>query len=81
LKLIICGLKIVGKTHVRSMIQNIADGHKYSKLIAGFDLVNEEDYTPSILEFLTDILDGKKLDKKMKMPCFFHCGETHDRDN
>jgi hypothetical protein len=41
-------------------------------------MVNEEDFTPPILEFINEILDGKKKDK-MRLPCFFHCGETHDR--
>lgn len=59
MKLIICGLKIVGKPHVRKMIQSLIEGHKYSNLIAGFDLANDEDFTPSILEYLTDILEGK----------------------
>lgn len=81
LKLIITGLKIVGKPHIRKMIANIVEGGKYSELIAGFDLVNEEDFCPPIVEFLTDILEGKSLEKKQKMPCFFHCGETHDRSN
>mmetsp|Transcript_14107 Transcript_14107/g.13712 ORF Transcript_14107/g.13712 Transcript_14107/m.13712 type:complete len:170 (-) Transcript_14107:53-562(-) len=36
--------------------------------------------TPSILEFLHEILDGKKRDKN-NLPCFFHCGETHDKTN
>lgn len=81
LRLIICGLKIVGKPHIRKMIESMVEGKAYSDLIAGFDLVNEEDYTPGILEFLGDIIDGKKLDVTSKMPCFFHCGETHDRDN
>ena len=38
------------------MIANIIEGGKYSNLIAGFDLVNEEDFCPPILEFLTEIL-------------------------
>ena len=50
-------------------------------MIAGFDLVNEEEFTPPILEFLTEILEGKQQELKNKMPCFFHCGETHDRHN
>ena len=62
LKLIICGLKIVGKPHIRKMIDSMVEGHSYSDMIAGFDLVNEEDYTPAILEFLQDIFDGKKMD-------------------
>lgn len=45
-------------------------------------MVNEEDFTPPILEFVDDILEGKQKEQKNGgMPCFFHCGETHDRDN
>jgi adenosine deaminase CECR1 len=80
LKLIITGLKIVGRPHVTKMIGNIIDGRYHSDLIAGFDMVNEEDFTPPILEFINEILDGKKKDHH-KLPCFFHCGETHDREN
>ena len=52
LKLIINGLKILGKPHVEKMIKDIISGSKYTSLIAGFDLVNEEDFTPPILEFI-----------------------------
>jgi len=81
LKLIITGLKIVGRPHVLKMINNIVDGREYTDLIAGFDMVNEEDFTPPILEFVSEILEGREKDKVHKLPCFFHCGETHDRDN
>ena len=80
LSLIITGLKIVGKPHVLKMIQNIIDGKKFSGLISGFDMVNEEDVTPPILEFLNEILEGKRRDKA-GLPCYFHCGETHDKSN
>lgn len=80
LRLIITGLKIVGRPHILKMIANIIEGRQYSDLIAGFDMVNEEDFTPPIFDFVNEILDGKKKDHK-KLPCFFHCGETHDRDN
>lgn len=63
------------------MIKNIIEGRTYTNLIAGFDLVNEEDFTPPILEFMGDILEGRKQDKRQHLPCFFHCGETHDRSN
>lgn len=44
--LVITGLKIVGPTHVKKMIDHIQIGRKaYPHLIAGFDMVNEEDYT------------------------------------
>ena len=62
------------------MISNIKEGKNYSELIAGFDMVNEEDFTPPIFEFLNEILDGRSKDEN-KLPCYFHCGETHDRGN
>ena len=50
-------------------------------MITGFDLVNEEDFTPPIFEFISEILQGKQADSVHKLPCYFHCGETHDREN
>jgi adenosine deaminase CECR1 len=44
-------------------------------------MVNEEDVTPPILSFINEILDGKKKDGKNGLPCYFHCGETHDPSN
>lgn len=44
-------------------------------------MVNEEDFTPPILEFINDILEGRAKDKEDGLPCYFHCGETHDREN
>lgn len=79
LRMIFTGLKIVGRSHITSMIQEIISGRSFTKdLIAGFDMVNEEDVTPPILSFVPDILDGKRRDP---LDCFFHCGETHDRCN
>lgn len=59
-RLIITGLKIVGKPHIQKMINQIILGRSFSDLIAGFDMVNEEDVTPPILEFVEDLLDGKR---------------------
>jgi len=81
LKLIICGLKIVGRPHIMKMVEDIIEGRQHSDLIAGFDLVNEEDYTPPILDFLKEIIEGKHRDKEHGLPLYFHCGETHDRFN
>jgi adenosine deaminase CECR1 len=81
LKLIITGLKLVGQPHINKMIKSIIEGRGYSNLIAGFDMVNEEDVTPPILEFVNEIIEGKKKDSGFNMPCYFHCGETHDRCN
>jgi adenosine deaminase CECR1 len=80
LRLIITGLKIIGRSHVLKMIDTVVDGRSYSNLIAGFDMVNHEDVTPPILNFVPEILDGQLRDTK-SLPCFFHCGETHDRFN
>lgn len=80
-KLIVTGLKIVGKPHIVKMIDSIVEGREYSDLITGFDMVNEEDVTPPILHFVPEILDGKQKDNSHSLPCFFHCGETHDRSN
>ena len=82
LKLIICGLKIIGRPHVVQSIQSLIEGRNYSNLLAGFDMVNQENVTPPLLSFVPDILEGKRKDSKGQcLPCFFHCGETHDRDN
>ena len=60
-KLVLTGLKIVGKKHIDQMLQDIKDGanekdKRIAELIAGFDMVNEEDYTPEIGDFALDVL-------------------------
>ena len=54
---------------------------RLAELISGFDMVNEEDFTPEISTFAEDILTVQKnlVIDDQEMPCFFHCGETHDR--
>jgi len=61
-RLIITGLKIVGIPHVTKMLEHIKIGSeqkdkRLAELIAGFDLVNEEDFTPEISAFAEIILD------------------------
>jgi hypothetical protein len=41
------------------MITSIIEGRTMSDLIAGFDMVNEEDVTPPILEFVGEVLEGR----------------------
>lgn len=60
-RLIITGLKIVGHKHIKKMINHIHEGSsdedkRLAELIAGFDMVNEEDFTPEISEFVEEIV-------------------------
>ena len=80
LALIFCGFKIAGRDHIRKVIQDYFDHQGMSDLITGFDMINQEDITPQVVEFAEDILKGKEecLDD---MPCYLHVGESHDRHN
>ena len=61
LMLVITGLKIVVESHIKNMISHIQEGRKkYPNLIAGFDMVNEEDFTPDIERFMPQILSAQK---------------------
>lgn len=45
LKIIVCGLKIAGKGHIQLMLDKMEERKQDAwSLIAGFDMVNEEDY-------------------------------------
>jgi len=83
------GLKKVGQIHIIKTINRIkeatsSDDSKLLELISGFDMVNEEDFTPEINNFAREILEAK-VDVMVTdenpdgMPCIFHAGETHDR--
>lgn len=76
------------------MLKHIAQGSnsddkRLAELIAGFDMVNEEDFTPEISEFAESILQAQEnitivdacaRGDDGKMPTFFHAGETHQRE-
>ncbi|TNV71978.1 hypothetical protein FGO68_gene16774 [Halteria grandinella] len=49
-----------------------------SKLIVGFDLVNEEDFTPPIQDFVKLIFNEAK---NGDFPLIFHAGESMDNKN
>ena len=50
--LILSAHKIVGVAHIKKMLDHIRIGkEKYPNLIAGFDMVNEEDFSPEISNF------------------------------
>jgi len=55
--LILTCYKIIGKPHVKKIIGHIKEANqKFSHLIGGFDMVNEEEFTPEISEFASEIL-------------------------
>lgn len=57
LMLILTCYKIVGKPHAKKIIGHIKEANKkFPHLIGGFDMVNEEEFTPEISEFAPDIL-------------------------
>lgn len=66
------------------------EDQRLAELIAGFDMVNEEDFTPEIGTFADQILEArqdikiveqrKPIEVSEEMPTFFHSGETHDRN-
>jgi hypothetical protein len=69
IKVIVCSLKIIGKDHNEKMIRAVQDQQKKCNLIAGFDMVNEEDAVPSIKEFVSQILEDQS---KCNFPVILH---------
>jgi hypothetical protein len=51
--------------------------------VIGFDMVNEEDFTPKIDSFLEQILEAraKAENSGYEFPVYLHCGETNERKN
>ena len=63
-KLVLTGLKIVGQAHITKMLRHIKEGatsedKRLAELIAGFVMVNEEDFTLEISSFAEDIISFK----------------------
>ena len=81
LTLILTSYKMVGQSHVTKILNHIKMGkERYPDLIVGYDMVNEEEFTPLISEFMPSILGAQKTPGVTQdMPTFFHAGETHDR--
>lgn len=79
--LILTSYKMVGQSHVDKVLNHIRIGkERYPNLIVGYDMVNEEDYTPEISKFMPSVLGAQETPGPThKMPCFFHAGETHDK--
>ena len=49
-------------------------------MVAGFDLVCEEDYTPPIKDFLREIMTAQ-ITQKGDFPVILHAGESCERKN
>lgn len=81
LTLILTSYKMVGQAHVNKILNHIRIGREhYPELVVGYDMVNEEEYTPTISKFMPSVLGAQKTEGSTKdMECFFHAGETHDR--
>ena len=52
-------------------------------MVTGFDMVNEEDFTPKIETFLDQILEARAHaeNEGFDFPVYLHCGETNSRFN
>ena len=79
--LILTSYKMVGQAHVTKILNHIKQGKEhYPELVAGYDMVNEEEFTPLISEFMPSILGAQRtVGVTQNMATFFHAGETHDR--
>lgn len=78
IKVIAIGLKILGPDHVRAAIKDMRDAMNISKMLVGFDLVNEEDFNPPIKDFLALLFEEAKTGP---LPLVFHAGESVDASN
>jgi len=82
-KIIGCGLKALGKEHVQKEIDDTIEGFSIEELkylVAGYDMVNEEDTTPPIEDFNKLITDAQEKEGG-EFPCFFHAGESDSSCN
>ena len=79
--LILTSYKMVGQAHVTKILNHIKLGKEhYPDLVVGYDMVNEEEYTPLISEYMPSILGAQEAAGVTKnLHTFFHAGETHDR--
>ena len=78
MKIVACGLKVLGKWHIQTQIDAYFDSKQYTDMVIGFDMVNEEDYTDPILDFLPQIYEAREKAAKLgiEFPVYLHCGES-----
>lgn len=82
-KLIVSGLKALGSMHIQKEIDDMHEAlalEDYRYLIAAYDMVNEEDTTPPISDFVEQI-DKAQQKEDGHFPCMFHAGESDDSHN
>lgn len=80
LRIIVVGFKVLGKDFVRKQLKSyqfaMDNGYDF---VTGFDLVNEEDTTEPIHDFVDEMLDAKRNHKDFNF--YFHAGESASRYN
>jgi hypothetical protein len=83
MRIVVCGLKVVGKDHIQSQIDATFESKNYTNMIIGFDMVNEEDFTPEIDFFMPQMYEAKAKAEAMgeTFDVYLHCGETNSKDN
>ena len=72
---------MVGQSHVSKIINHVRQGKEaYPELVVGYDMVNEEEFTPQLSDFMPSVLGAQQTPGLTQdMHTFFHAGETNDR--
>ena len=84
MRIVACGLKVLGQGHIQTQIDAVFKAKELDiEYVIGFDMVNEEDFTPKIDSFLEQILEAraKAENSGYEFPVYLHCGETNERKN
>lgn len=81
IRIVVCSLKFLGAPHAKAMLDAMIERKNdiYS-LIAGFDMVCEEDYNPTTDTFLETIFNAKEV-LGDKLSIIMHAGESNSRFN
>ena len=81
-RVIVTGFKFLGQEHTQRALNILVECCKKSDIVAGFDLINHEDLSSPLLEFVPGILKAKEAQRNSKgVDCFLSSGETHSRCN
>jgi len=74
-RLISCGLKIVGDGHINTQLECCLQGMKETNIIAGYDLVCEEDITPPLTKY-KKLIQAAQENSETPLNIYLHAGET-----